>query len=209
MTGDDPIFADPVYVLEAERRLAEALAAFHAARPLLSGAPVADLLGRLPTLLAPWGPAALRRLTSKRVAVEQGGVARLASHDPAVGQSLDRLAALYEAAGLTPPSDEEAQRATGLTPGGFRDAIAELRRRGLLKASNSVFFASSAVEALKGRVAAYFAGHPELSAPDFKEVAGGITRKYAIPLLELLDMESATRRRGDVRLPGPALPPPR
>jgi len=33
----------------------------------------------------------------------------------------------------------------------------------------------------------------------FKELTGGLTRKYAIPLLEYLDRERVTRRTGNDR----------
>ncbi len=39
---------------------------------------------------------------------------------------------------------------------------------------------------------------------DFKD-AFGLSRKYAVPLLEYLDMNNFTRREGDARVAGPAL----
>ena len=36
----------------------------------------------------------------------------------------------------------------------------------------------------------------------------GTTRKYALPLLAHLDATGVTRRRGDLRIAGPRLPPP-
>jgi selenocysteine-specific elongation factor len=41
-------------------------------------------------------------------------------------------------------------------------------------------------------------GKKELSVSDFKQMTG-LTRKYAIPLLELLDELGVTRRKGPVR----------
>jgi selenocysteine-specific elongation factor len=41
-------------------------------------------------------------------------------------------------------------------------------------------------------------GKKELTVSDFKEMTG-LTRKYAIPLLELLDQKGVTRRRGSSR----------
>ena len=38
-----------------------------------------------------------------------------------------------------------------------------------------------------------------IDVPKFKEIAG-ISRKYAIPLLEYFDRERVTRRAGDKRL---------
>jgi selenocysteine-specific elongation factor len=41
---------------------------------------------------------------------------------------------------------------------------------------------------------------------EFRDSAG-ITRKYALPLANELDARGITRRRGDVRIAGPRLPP--
>jgi selenocysteine-specific elongation factor len=38
-----------------------------------------------------------------------------------------------------------------------------------------------------------------IDVPQFKEIAG-ISRKYAIPLLEYFDREKVTRRAGDKRI---------
>jgi selenocysteine-specific elongation factor len=43
-----------------------------------------------------------------------------------------------------------------------------------------------------------YSGKKELTVSDFKEMTG-LTRKYAIPLLELLDQKGVTRRRGSSR----------
>jgi selenocysteine-specific elongation factor len=41
-------------------------------------------------------------------------------------------------------------------------------------------------------------GRTELTVPDFKKMTG-LSRKYAIPLLELLDQMGVTRRKGPLR----------
>lgn len=67
----------------------------------------------------------------------------------------------------------------------------------------------STLQDLRARVAAWFAargasGLPqELDPAAFKELSGQ-SRRTAIPLLEWLDAVGATRRRGDVRIPGGA-----
>ena len=42
-------------------------------------------------------------------------------------------------------------------------------------------------------------GKKELTVADFKEMTG-LSRKYAIPLLELLDQKGITKRKGPVRV---------
>jgi len=47
-------------------------------------------------------------------------------------------------------------------------------------------------------VAAYKKKSPKIDVAKFKELIG-VTRKYAIPLLEYLDRERVTKRVGDER----------
>ncbi|HXM92311.1 MAG TPA: SelB C-terminal domain-containing protein, partial [Candidatus Dormibacteraeota bacterium] len=58
----------------------------------------------------------------------------------------------------------------------------------------------AALTHLKERLSAYKTSSGErISVPAFKDL-NGITRKYAIPLLEYLDRERVTRRMGDERV---------
>lgn len=54
-------------------------------------------------------------------------------------------------------------------------------------------------------IQAHFEGSDELSVSEFRDLSGGLTRKFSIPILEYLDSEGFTVRKGDVRVPGPAL----
>jgi selenocysteine-specific elongation factor len=59
-------------------------------------------------------------------------------------------------------------------------------------------FHRSALDALRRQIAVYKLQSPKIDVAKFKELTG-ITRKYAIPLLEYLDRERVTRRVGDAR----------
>ncbi len=55
---------------------------------------------------------------------------------------------------------------------------------------------------MRKAVADYFdGGETQLGVPQFKDMVG-VTRKYAIPLLEYFDREGTTMRSGNVRLRG-------
>jgi selenocysteine-specific elongation factor len=72
----------------------------------------------------------------------------------------------------------------------------------LVRIQGEMLFARAAVEELKTKVKKYGEAHePErlIDVPTFKSLAG-LSRKYAIPLLEYLDSERITRRAGDKRL---------
>jgi selenocysteine-specific elongation factor len=74
-----------------------------------------------------------------------------------------------------------------------------LRDRVLVKLADDLVFHRDALEALRRHLIASKAKTPRLSVPQFKDLFG-ITRKYAIPLLEYLDRERVTRRVGDERV---------
>ncbi len=73
-----------------------------------------------------------------------------------------------------------------------------LRDRVLIKASDELVFHRHALEGLRRRIATYKAKSKTIDVAGFKDLTG-VTRKYAIPLLEYLDRERVTKRVGDVR----------
>jgi len=60
-------------------------------------------------------------------------------------------------------------------------------------------FHRGALEGLRQTIARYKSTSPKLDVAKFKDLTG-ISRKYAIPLLEYLDRERVTRRVGDERV---------
>ncbi len=76
----------------------------------------------------------------------------------------------------------------------------QLERAGeLVRAPGDLFFDAEAVEGLRTRVRGHLADHETLDTPTYKELIG-TSRKHAVPLMELLDGEKLTVRRGDVRV---------
>jgi selenocysteine-specific elongation factor len=67
----------------------------------------------------------------------------------------------------------------------------------LVKIGDELVFHRAAVTALKDQMQQHRG--QRFSVPDFKDWTG-ISRKYAIPLLEFLDREKVTRREGDARI---------
>jgi selenocysteine-specific elongation factor len=73
-----------------------------------------------------------------------------------------------------------------------------LRDKALIKISDELVFHRSALEELRRQVAAYKIKSVTIDVGKFKELTG-VSRKYAIPLLEFLDRERVTKRVGDSR----------
>ena len=78
-----------------------------------------------------------------------------------------------------------------------------LRDKVLVKISEDLVFHQSALANLREQIAALKSksatGAPKIDVGKFKEMTG-VSRKYAIPLLEYLDRERVTRRVGDERV---------
>ena len=73
-----------------------------------------------------------------------------------------------------------------------------LRDKVLVKISDDLVFHQNALADLKQKVSALKASTPKIDVARFKDLTG-VSRKYAIPLLEYLDRERITRRVGDSR----------
>jgi selenocysteine-specific elongation factor len=127
--------------------------------------------------------------------VVAGGRARLAgAADPLAGHPY--VAALI-AGGVAPPGPE----------GVDRGELREMVRRGLVVERDGIYFAPSALDDAARTVARLLAEQPDGVAIATVRETFGITRKHAVPLLAELDARGITRRRGDLRIAGPRLPP--
>jgi len=74
-----------------------------------------------------------------------------------------------------------------------------LRDKVLVKISEDLVFHRDALVDLRKRMTSEKARSPKIDVARFKDLAG-VSRKYAIPLLEYLDREHVTRRVGDERV---------
>jgi len=74
-----------------------------------------------------------------------------------------------------------------------------LREKVLIKISDDLLFHKDALNELRKRMAERKTKAARIDVAQFKDLTG-VTRKYAIPLLEYLDREHVTRRQGDERV---------
>jgi selenocysteine-specific elongation factor len=109
------------------------------------------------------------------------------------------IAAIYEAAGLAAPSSSEVAAKLGLNENEMRRLMTRLLRdKTLVKiGTDALYIHNGALERLRGRILELRG--QTLDVADFKQLTG-LSRKYAIPLLEYLDRERLTRKNGDKRL---------
>ena len=117
-------------------------------------------------------------------------------------RGLERVEAELEAAGLAVPETTEWQ---AWLPGLGAEVMSLGQFLGrLVRVSQDLSYTTRQLEGLRVKLATHFARKPTLSVAEFKELTG-VSRKYAVPLLEHCDRTGWTVRAGDERKPGARL----
>ena len=191
---------DPHWLTRTGERLRQELHAFHGANPLLPGIGKEDLRTRV---LPAAPPFAFEFAFAKTAGLAmQGDVVRLAAHKVVMqvdeSAALEKIERLFADAGLAVPTLAEVLKDSGVDQKRAQTLLATLlRERKLIRISVELVYHGAAVAQLKAMLAPRQG--TRFSVTDFKDWTG-VSRKYAIPLLEFLDRERVTRRDGDQRL---------
>jgi selenocysteine-specific elongation factor len=191
---------------EVRKKITEKVERFQKENPLLPGIAREDLrtsLGK--RVRSETFRAALEELAAQKKLDAQGDLVKKAGSEiallPEEAKAKEQIEAAFASSGLAVPSVKEvlakltveAKRAEKLLQ-------ILLREKNLVRVSPELVFHRQALAQLKEQLAAHKkAKGDRLSVPAFKELTG-ITRKYAIPLLEYLDRERVTRRVGEERV---------
>jgi len=195
-----PWYLDRAWFQSARDRLVQSVREFHRSNPLLPGIARQDLRARelagapafvLDALLA----------AAQELAVDGENV-RLRTHTLVLKEDEEQARAViekaFEQAGLATPGVREVLAKAGVEPARARTLLEILlREKRLVRIDAELVFHHSAIENLRRMLAARRSSR--FNVPEFKEWTG-ISRKYAIPLLEYLDRNHVTRREGDERL---------
>lgn len=207
VVSNEPLILVSRNLFEAARqKIAARVERFHKENPLLPGISREDLRSGLGKRVRPETfKAALEDLVSQRKLELQGELVKRAgsaiSLAPEEARAKQQIEAAFAVAGLAVPAVKEvltklpveAQRAEKILQILLRD-------KNLVRVTPELIFHKDALAQLRDRLSAYKKSKGErISVPVFKELTG-ITRKYAIPLLEYLDRERVTRRAGDERV---------
>jgi len=195
-----PCYVDRAWFQAARERLVKAIRRFHAEQPLLAGIARQDLRSREMPDAPPFLLDAL--LADAREIVVEGETVRTRGHRVVLKEDEEQAQAAieraFEQAGLTTPAMPEVLAKSGVEAARARRLLEILlREKRLVRISEELVFHRSAIDKLRQMLAARRAERFNVGA--FKEWTG-ISRKYAIPLLEFLDREHVTRREGGERL---------
>ena len=199
----------PAVFAEVERQVVAEVSAHHKREPLSRGLSKEILRERFfPGVAAEGFRAMLGELERRGAVVAEKEIVRLRDHARELSEDdarkRDSLERVFRDASVAPPSLAEA-----FSKSGFDNSAPHARKilqllidsGALVKVHGDMFFHRSALEDLAKNLRAHADKIPDRSIDvgGFKDLAG-ISRKYAIPLLEYFDRQRITRREGERRV---------
>jgi selenocysteine-specific elongation factor len=183
--------------------LAGAVAAFHQQNPLVPGINKEALREEFdvsPEIFA----AVLDILTAEKKLELFGELVRLPGRGVVMkdeeSESKQIIENAFASAGLKVPALKDVLAGLKVDKARAQKIVTLLLRdKVLVKISEDLVFHRDALNDLRSRMHAEKAKSPKMDVARFKDLTG-VSRKYAIPLLEHLDREHVTRRVGDERV---------
>jgi selenocysteine-specific elongation factor len=181
-------------------RIVSYLIQYHKAHPARRGMPKEKLETRFE---APKSVLvlALRLLAKEGRAVEEAGTVRLPDFSTPLSapdeEALAGLEAMVLSGEIGTVTLDDIRDKLKLTPAKLQAMMAVLaERKKIVRGTDGFVLHQRWLEEIIGRIRE--SGKRELTVADFKAMTG-LSRKYSIPLLELLDSLGVTRRKGSVR----------
>jgi selenocysteine-specific elongation factor len=207
LVSTEPMLLLPEVVFQdVAKKFLGRVESFHKENPLLPGIPREELrlvVGR--RVRTETFRAALEELERRQKIVLQGELVKKPGAEvtltPEEARAKQQIEQAFAKAGLAVPSVKEV-----LAQLAIENRRAEkilqilLREKALVRVSPELIFHRDALGQLPALLQTYKKSRGDrIAVPTFKELTG-ITRKYAIPLLEYLDRQRLTRRIGDERV---------
>jgi selenocysteine-specific elongation factor len=184
--------------------VADELTAFHRANPLKPGMSREELRGRVGGADERVFAFLLSSLAAEGVVKTERDKVWLASHEvrlsPEQQRVMDTLEGEFSRAEAAPPSPEEALGRAGVRGDEEHELFQVLVQSGkLVRVKESLFFHAQALESIQTKLVALLRERKDIGPSDIKDLLG-ISRKYAIPLLEFFDQRRVTARVGERRI---------
>jgi selenocysteine-specific elongation factor len=198
-------FIHPESFARLSTLVVDTLTAFHHAGPLKPGISREELRGRAGGADERVFAFLLSALGADGTVKTERDKVRLASHEvrlsPDQQRVVDRLEDEFLRAEAAPPSAEEALGRAGLGGGDEEHELFQVLVQAgkLVRVKESLFFHARALDTIQTKLVALLRERKEIGPADIKDLLG-ISRKYAIPLLEFFDQRRVTARVGERRI---------
>ena len=197
-------FLHPESAEHVRSQVLAALAEFHRANPLKPGMSREELRRRAGNTDERIFAHLLGRLDAEGPVRSERDKVRLASHEvqlsPAQQRVVDQVETDFLRTGAAPPNPEEALSRAGVT-GDEEHELFQMLVEGkrLVRIKESLFFHTQALDTIQEKLIALLRERKDIGPADIKDLLG-ISRKYAIPLLEYFDGRRVTMRVGERRV---------
>ncbi len=205
--AEGPLYASEKTARSTFDTIEQALLAFHAENPTELGIKKADLAARCGLRMDPrdFDVMLAAAIAAGTVLADDG----VLSHPKAGAnarkreqEQAERIASALAEAGATPPAADELCRTLDLPKTKLYRALGTLEQSGrIVRIDKSIAYDADALTDLRGKLEARLAHGVGATVAELRD-ALGVTRKYAVPLLEYFDRCGVTVRDGDVRTLG-------
>ena len=197
-------FLHPESAEHVRGQVLAALAEFHRAHPLKPGMSREELRRRAGDTDERIFAHLLGRLDAEGLVRSERDKVRLASHEvqlsPAQQRVVDQVETDFLRTGAAPPNPEEALSRAGVTGDEEHELFQVLvEGKRLVRIKESLFFHTKALDTIQEKLIALLRERKDIGPADIKDLLG-ISRKYAIPLLEYFDGRRVTMRVGERRV---------
>ena len=204
------VHADMGWYLHAEaldalaRELRRYLETYHRQNPLKPNISIEEVRAKVRGLGERVCLMALEELRQQGAVVVERDRVRLATHQVALDDTreriLDELEAEFLAAGYQPPRVEDLFAKLNIGKGHDKALLQVLLDQGrAVRLKENVVFHRSNLAKAESLLVQFLRDHREITPIEFKDLLG-ISRKYAIPMLEYFDSQKITIRVGDKRI---------
>jgi selenocysteine-specific elongation factor len=185
---------------------AEHLKSYHQAFPLKSGMLKEELKSKFPADTdVKLFNLVLNQMIKDTVIVQEEKTVRLTSHKVSLAGDeatlRQKMLKIYRDSGLQPPFFRDVTANLRAEPAQAKDVLNLLIDEGqIIRTKDDLYFHAEAIADLKQRLVKFLEQHGEMNPSQFKDMTGGASRKFLIPLLEYFDSKNVTLRVGDVRM---------
>ncbi len=196
------LFVNAAAFAELARSVMSSVASFHQKNPLVGGIAREELREQGKASAEVFAEVLAVLVRDKKTELA-GDLIRLPGHGVVLkdeeAESKEMIEAAFAAAGLKVPALAEVIAGLKVDKTRAHKIVTLLlREKALVKISEELVFHCGALDELRRQIAAFKLTSAKIDVAKFKEMTG-VSRKYAIPLLEYLDRERVTRRVGDAR----------
>jgi selenocysteine-specific elongation factor len=201
---DKRTYAGGDIIRKFDQEMTDQLKAFHAKNPIREGLSRGELSGKwareIPERLFFF---VLERLIRQEKIVSEQEFLRLPGHRIFLAADQEELKInildAYNRSGIQPPTVKKLLEDLNLQMKEASPVLRLLQGQGnLIKINEDFYYSRTAIDKLKEKIILFFKTNEEMGPVEFKDLTG-LSRKFAIPVLEFMDKEKLTIRVGDKR----------